>query len=198
MQRSQKITFYSFDAASMRLSNMKAALAYLFTLFTPASARVNARQKAWVGARFYEVQQCWTPAIQPITTVKFSRVTSGPRDFRSAWLPVRVTSGPRDFRSTWLPVHVTSGPRDFRSTWLPVHVTSGPRDFRSTWLPVHVTSGPRDFRSTWLPVLSLWATKSLQAGVVDYLRTLRFDNTARCWRELTGLHWYSGCGWACL
>ena len=47
-------------AALSRASEMrvKALAAYLFILPTPASARVNARQKAWLGARCYTVQQC--------------------------------------------------------------------------------------------------------------------------------------------
>ena len=42
-------------ASQMR---MKALAVYLFILFTRASARVNPRQKAWLGARCYTVQQC--------------------------------------------------------------------------------------------------------------------------------------------
>ena len=46
--------------ALLRASQMrvKALAAYLFILPTPASARVNARQKAWRGALCYNVQQC--------------------------------------------------------------------------------------------------------------------------------------------
>ena len=56
---------YTFDAvkrfdtlsyaSQMRI---KAFAAYLFILFTPASARLNAREKAWLGARCYKVQPC--------------------------------------------------------------------------------------------------------------------------------------------
>ena len=96
---------------------------------------------------------------QSVTTWTANQEMPVPR-FPVPWFPVPWLPVP------WLPVHVTSGP-----------VTSGPRDFLSTWLPVawlpvhvtsgHVTSGPCDFLSTWLPVQSLWATKSLQGGVVD-------------------------------
>ena len=59
---------------------VKALAAYLFILPTPASARVNARQKAWRGAICYKVQQCWTFALHasnsanhvPVSRIEFA------------------------------------------------------------------------------------------------------------------------------
>ena len=49
--------FVALSRASQQI-RVKALAAYLFILPTPASARVNARQKAWRGARCNKVQQC--------------------------------------------------------------------------------------------------------------------------------------------
>ena len=69
-------------AALSRASEMrvKALAAYLFILPTAPSARVNARQKAWRGARSNTVQQCRTFALHasnsanrvPVSRIEFA------------------------------------------------------------------------------------------------------------------------------
>ena len=56
---------------------IKAFAAYLFILFTPASARVNAREKAWLGARCYKVQRCWTFTLYASERKQFSQSFTG-------------------------------------------------------------------------------------------------------------------------
>ena len=53
-------TAWKYKPTISRASQMrvKALAAYLLILPTSASARVNARQKAWRGAICYKVQQC--------------------------------------------------------------------------------------------------------------------------------------------
>ena len=61
-------------ASQMRV---KALAAYLFILPTAPSARVNARQEAWLSARCNKVQQCWTFAPHASELQQFSQSCSG-------------------------------------------------------------------------------------------------------------------------
>ena len=63
--------------AFTRLSNAYESVSGVPLLSTPASARVNARQKAWLGTRCAKVQQCWTFALYASQLQQFSQSCTG-------------------------------------------------------------------------------------------------------------------------